>query len=312
MTEANGNSATTATAKGQQPLDDIMLAMDVVDTLRHQQVLVERELSAEDREAKMKQRLREIYASQGIDVSEEIIEQGVAALEEGRFAYDPPKPGLNTRLAELYINRAAWGKPLLLGLGGLTLAALAYVFLISGPAKRAEQALPGQLQSSYELLEAQARGAQAKERASSLLAQGESALQRDELDQVELVLDRMTDLREEIEREYDLRIVASPGQRSGVWRIPDANDGARNFYIIVEAVGAYGATYDVPIVNEEDGKTYKVRRWGLRVDQDVFERVAADKADDGIIQDNRLGRKERGYLTPKYSIPTTGGAITSW
>ena len=41
-------------------------------------------------------------------------------------------------------------------------------------------------------------------------------------------------------------------------------------------------------------------------------RVAADKRDDGIIQNNRLGRKERGYLTPNYSVPTTGGAITSW
>lgn len=312
MTEEHADYVTRAPSNSQQPLDDIMLAMDVVDTLRHQQVLVERELSAEDREAKMKQRLREIYASQGIEVSEEIIEQGVAALEEGRFVYDPPPPGLNTRLAELYINRAAWGKPLLLGLGGLILASLAYVFLIVAPAERAEQALPGQLQSSYEMLESQARGALAQERASSLLAQGQSALQRDDRDEVELVLERMTDLHEELEREYDLRIVASPGERSGVWRIPDANEGARNFYLIVEAVGAYGATYDVPVVNEEDGKTYKVRRWGLRVDQELFEKVAADKADDGIIQNNRLGRKERGYLTPNYSVPTTGGAITSW
>ncbi len=70
----------TGAAADKRPLDDIMLAMDVVDTLRHQQLLVERELNADDRDEKMKQRLREIYASQGIDVPDDVLEQGVAAL----------------------------------------------------------------------------------------------------------------------------------------------------------------------------------------------------------------------------------------
>ena len=80
----------TEARKEKQPLDDIMLAMDVVDTLRHQQLLVERELKAEDRDQKMMQRLREIYTSQGIEVTDRVLEQGVTALKEGRFVYDPP------------------------------------------------------------------------------------------------------------------------------------------------------------------------------------------------------------------------------
>lgn len=260
----------------------------------------------------MKERLREIYASQGIDVPERILEQGVAALEEGRFVYTPPKPGLQTRLAELYIDRAAWGKPVLLGLAALLVGTLAYVFLISGPARRAEAELPGRLESSYAVLEQQIEGQAAGERARALLAEGESALQRDDRDRAEDVLERMDRLREVVEREYELRIVARPGERSGVWRIPDANSSARNFYLIVEAVGPDGTVYEVPVVNEEDGKTYSVRSWGLRVEQAEFERVAADKQDDGIIQDNRVGSKARGFLEPEYSIPTTGGAITRW
>nr|MDJ0956301.1 DUF6384 family protein [Arenicellales bacterium] len=57
-----------------RPLDDVMLAMDVVDTLRHQQLLVERELNTEDRDKKMMDRLREIYASQGIEVPDHVLE----------------------------------------------------------------------------------------------------------------------------------------------------------------------------------------------------------------------------------------------
>ena len=36
-------------AEAQRPLDEVMLAMDVVDTLRHRELLVARELAAEDR-----------------------------------------------------------------------------------------------------------------------------------------------------------------------------------------------------------------------------------------------------------------------
>jgi hypothetical protein len=64
--------------------------------------------------------------------------------------------------------------------------------------------------------------------------------------------------------------------------------------------------------NEEDGKIYRVQKWGVRVDKDDFDRVAADKQDDGIIQDYVLGVKERGQLQPEYRFPTSGAAITSW
>ena len=42
-------------------LDEIMIAMDVVDTLRHREELVRRELDDEGREAELIARLREIY-----------------------------------------------------------------------------------------------------------------------------------------------------------------------------------------------------------------------------------------------------------
>ena len=41
------------------PLDDVMLAMDVVDTLRHRQDLVARELDVETRERQLVEKLRE-------------------------------------------------------------------------------------------------------------------------------------------------------------------------------------------------------------------------------------------------------------
>jgi hypothetical protein len=50
----------------------------------------------------------------------------------------------------------------------------------------------------------------------------------------------------------------------------------------------------------------------LRVDEETFNRVAADKRDDGIIQNNVVGRKRRGFMEREYTVPTTGAAITEW
>ena len=106
--------------------------------------------------------------------------------------------------------------------------------------------------------------------------------------------------------------MSRPGETSGFWREPDVNRAARNYYLVVEAIAPNGEALRLPIVNEEDQRTRGVRAWGLRVDQATFERAVADKSDDGIIQNNLVGRKRRGFLEREYTVPTTGAAVTEW
>src|SRR3712207_4543989 len=103
-------------------LDEVKLAMDVVDTLRHQENLVSRQLGEEDRDAQLLQRLREIYRGQGIEVPDRILQEGVQALKEQRFVYAPPNPSFARTVARAWVNRARIGRLLLsllvlLGLG---------------------------------------------------------------------------------------------------------------------------------------------------------------------------------------------------
>ncbi|MEJ2563781.1 MAG: DUF6384 family protein, partial [Anaerolineales bacterium] len=95
----------TAAARPGPPLDDVMLAMDVVDTLRQRRELVERELDEPARAQELIARLRTIYANQGIDVPDEILAKGVAALAEERFVYRPAPPSLATTLTRIYVRR---------------------------------------------------------------------------------------------------------------------------------------------------------------------------------------------------------------
>ena len=124
---------------------ELMLAMDVVDTLRHERSLVERELQSEDREGELIAKLRKIYADQGLEVSDEVIAQGVRAMREERFAYQPPKAGLKTTLARIYVNRGRWARRTAILI--LALAALwaGYRYLVVMPAERGRIRLASEL-----------------------------------------------------------------------------------------------------------------------------------------------------------------------
>ena len=102
-------------------LDEVMMAMDVVDTLRHEQLLVERELASDERDQALIEKVKRMYAAQGLEVSDEVIAAGVAALKENRFAYQPPPRG-SAWLANLYVMRnrlAKWAAILAAALVGL-------------------------------------------------------------------------------------------------------------------------------------------------------------------------------------------------
>lgn len=310
--EAKSGAAAAVDTRGapteRPPLDDVMLAMDVVDTLRRRERLVARELDELGRAEDLKQRLKRIYAQQGLEVPDHVIEQGVAALREDRFTYKPPAGGLGRRLALLYVRRGTWGKWFGGGLAALGAAAAINWFAFVAP----ERALPDDIEQAYQAATAVVVSDPARsqldglhDRAQAALADHDTAAARNALDAIEA-------MGRQLRQEYTLQIVNQPGQPSGIWRVPDVNTAARNYYVIVEAIAPNGERVAVEVENEETGQTESVETWGLRVDEATFEAVKRDKQDDGIIERDRFGSKPRGYLEPRYEFSTTGGAITRW
>ena len=308
----SGEAVTTTVggveSEAKQPLDEVMLAMDVVDTLRRRRRLVKRELDAEGREQDLKQRLHKIYATQGIEVPDHVLEEGVAALKEERFVYKPAPESFATRLASLYVSRASWGKWVMGGLATLLVAWLVYHVTVIVPRTQLPERLEAAYQSVVEVVESDEAGRQAKQ----LYKTASAALNNGDEETAQTAFQSLHDLRTTLEQAYTLQIVSRPGEKSGVWRVPEVNPNARNYYIIVEALAADGRTLQVPVVNEENGRTERVSKWGLRVEKAVFERIAADKQDDGIIQQRQFGVKQSGQLKPDYQVPTRGAAITQW
>ena len=294
------------------PLEDLMVAMDVVDTLRHREKLVARELDADGRRERLIDRLREIYAAQGIEVTDTVLEEGVRALEEDRFAYSPSGRSFSTLLASLYAKRGSWGKPLLIFLTVCLIGWTAYHFTIVRPESIKQANLPSQIERSIIEIRTVASDKEATKQAQALHRSALAAIARGNFAEAETLLGRLKQLLSQLQKSYRIKVVSRPNEKSGVWRIPDINTSARNYYLIVEAIDDNDKPLAMEVTNEESGKTSSVKSWGLRVDQSVFNMVVEDKRDDGIIQRNVVGVKERGKLKPSYSITTSGDAITEW
>lgn len=308
------------TAKQAAPLDEVMLAMDVVDTLRHRQDLATRELDGAAREKQLIERLRDIYHQQGIEVPDHILKEGVAALAESRFVYDPPKPGLGTTLARLYVARGKWGKPVL-AIGVALLVFLVGYFLVYKPIQnnQAEQArieltegLPAQMDTLYRTIFEETKVQQAVVEAEALRTRGKAFAEEGNRVGAEDAVTQLTELRDLLRQEYTLRVVNQAGVDSGFWTFPEINTAATNYYLVVEAIDPSGNTLSLPIANEENGETETVEMWGQRVPEQVYRAVAADKMDDGIIEANEVGRKSDGFLDVEYLMPVLGGTVTRW
>lgn len=293
-------------------LDDVLLAMDVVDTLRHRERIVDMELSAEAREEQLVVRLKEIYDAQGIEVPDRILRDGVKALEEQRFVYKPAQDGLSVKLARLYVNRKSWLPAAMTVTGGVAALLVGWQVFWAMPQAAELRALPAEIAELVQQGQALATDAEVDARIASVGASAATALDNGDRGSARDAAKWLRDTNRVLSAEYDLRIVSRPGEDTGFWRTPENSPNARNYYLVVEAVAPGGGLVKVPVQNEETQKTENVAKWAQRVSEETFNRVAEDKRGDQIVQNDILGRKPRGQLEPVFDAPTPGGAITSW
>ncbi len=311
-------TAALADAKPQS-LDDVMLAMDIVDTLRHRELVVAKELGGAERKDALIRRLKEIYHAQGIEVPDRILEDGVKALDEHRFTYEPPRDSFAIRLARLYINRGRWGPPIALVAGAALFLTAAYEFGFERPREASAERtrvelsvdLPRQLAEARAAALALAEGDAARARLETSYQDGVAATKSGDAAGARAALGELGFLAGVLAQDLAIRVVSRPGEYSGVFRIPDDAPGARNYYLVVEAVDAKGRAQPLEIASEEDQKTARAEKWGVRVSEADFNAVADDKADDQIIQNAQIGAKPKGALAPVYDIDA-GGAILEW
>lgn len=309
------------TVEHKKSLDEVLLAMDVVDTLRHREQTLLRELDESGREAELVERLREIYKAQGIDVPDHVIEEGVKALKDKRFSYSPPESSISVKLAKLYISRDRWGRPFFGAVAAIAMGLSIYQFGVVGPAQaranaeRVELAetIPGQISVIGKQIADLATQDRALALSATHAADARRALVSGNKEEALVALGKLEQLRDELSTTYEVRVVYGPTEpRSGVFRLNDDAPGNSNYYLIVEAIDPAGRRVERAVTNQETNVTRRTSRWGQEVSEADFNRIAADKRDDLIIQDAVIGQKLVGQIDPVFTVDTTGGAILEW
>lgn len=300
-----------AVENNEAPLEDLMAAMDVVDTLRHDQSIAQRELDGEGRRERLLERLRDMYAAQGIVVPDHVLEEGIDALEQERFQYTPVKSSWQTKVARLWVSRSRWGKPL--GFFAVVAVAFYSYYFVSDvmPLRALKADLPSEISRSLQQITVSAKNPEIAAQARLLAANAERAIANENYQEAQGIVGDMQTVQRQLGLEYDIRVISRANENSGVFRNPPGNT-ARNYYLIVEAIDQNNRVVELTIVNQENNIAALKKTWGLRVNEETFYKVASDKSDDGIIQNNKVGRKLAGYLKPEFSIPTTGATITEW
>jgi hypothetical protein len=274
-------------------LEATMRLMDVADEIRRRDLQVARHLERTDRDA-IKRHLRERYAALGEAPAENQLDLAIDTFLAEQHRFRPPAPGLRTTLARWYVHRrsiALWiGVPVAV-LSAMLVVAAAGGFAIWSVRSRAHETRTAELAALERSIDAMADDPATRERARSLSARG--------------ALGELRELERLLGLAYDLRVTG------GVWRHQDGERDARSHYLIVEAIDGRGEVVALPVRNEETGRTEVVRQWGERVLEDVYDRVAADKADNGIIDDDDFGKKLAGRLEVDRRYENLG-QITEW
>ncbi len=278
--------------KEQAPLDELMLAMDVVDTLRHKELMLAREVEADDREQRLLARLREIYTGQGIEVSDDVLKQGVAALQEERFSLQGPQPKLLALAREAVCNARAVGQ----------------VGDDRRGCRRARRS-PASSSASADRSCARRRLCRAScrvrtkrwspRRRTARACEGRAASWRDgkaQIDHHDLgkrarpsarCTRSMRSLRRAVRAED--RAAARRAQR----RVARAGRQPARAQLLRDRRGRRAQTgrqLTMPIRSEEDGKTQRVSAWGLRVDEATFNKRRGGQARR---RHYRAGRRRR-------------------
>jgi hypothetical protein len=296
-------------------LSDEMLIMDVADTLRHGI-----DLPAGASGEALVGRLRAIYLQQGIEASDTVFREGIAAAADARFVYAPRTRGAGRALARLYVARHKWGPPVFALALALVVGLSAYFFgyrpYRASEAERARleltQDLPARLDGLYQTIFNETKVQSATTDADELRNRGKEAAAKGDRMSAERAVADLEALRDQLRQTYTLRVVDRDGVKPGFWTFPPNNSEATNYYIVVEAVNGSGNVLSLPVTSEDTGETRTVDRWGLRVPQAIYEAVMADKQDDGVIQHSLVGFKQDGFIDIDYAIPVLGGALTQW
>ena len=164
--------------------------------------------------------------------------------------------------------------------------------------------ITGKADELYRTLQVTAQESEAKEAIERAYQTVQLYRGGSNLDKIQAAHQDLEGLEQHLNSAYSIEIF-------GAFWARDQKEGTFNYYAKVRAVDSEGREVEMPIRDEIEGTTREVSRWGERVPKSVYDNIAIDKKDNGLIDDASFAKKDRGYLQPAYHKPQLGGQVHS-
>ena len=332
----------------QITLDEMLRVMDVATELRKQRETLEKEFAIDETRQMLRERLLAATNITGERVSETEVDTAITQYFDTLYTYREPPASFNKTLAHLYVRRGQLSMSLvvvlaLAGVVGYMLHTSAGMFSravrssrqavqqatsVNDPAVRLQdntKARVSELETStremLDRIRAIAHDAAIPQEIERWLGELDVAKQQHDVTSLTEIRQRTTALLDQLNEAYEVHIVSGPNEKSGIDRDFEDAQGKRvsGYYVIVEVRGSAGQLLTRPIRNVETGQLERATRWAERVPQAVYDRIKADKKNDGVLDETLFAVKQRGLqneeiklVGPDQQPLSRLGQITKW
>jgi hypothetical protein len=307
-------------------LAEMVRIMDVATSLRQDRELVEEQLNFDQVKGRLRQKLTEAAKVTGEEVTDAEVEAAIEQYYSGLHSFREPSRDFRIVLAHLWVRRRSILTWSVAGLAVLALITWLFV-LPSGPfnpggrAERRIAALTQSIQQNADRIKAISNDPSVIPELEKLVAQADTYGAQKESGRLVEVNQQMSALEEKLREEYTVAVVATPGSKSAIDRYITDEDGRRvsGYYLIVEARRPDGKVLSRRIHNSETGQDAEVNVWAERVPKEVYDRLARDKREDGILNETVFATKRVGFANEDIRMNgsngqplTRMGQITKW
>jgi hypothetical protein len=163
--------------------------------------------------------------------------------------------------------------------------------------------LTSRVEKTYADIRTIAKEDAAKKQGEELYREAAQLIQTANVPRLSETVQKLEGLDETLNQEYNILIVDKPGWKTGDDRYYNNDKSKPSYYVLVEAIDSNGSVLPRNIRNCETGQTEKVTMWGEGITSDTWERVKADKMDNHHVDNNKIGYKQRGYLSETKTLP---------
>lgn len=224
-------ASTAASAAIEPSFNDMIIASDIIDTIRSEERAIDFELSFNERRKTFIERMKEEKRKAGVEVSDDVVEAAVDRFLEQRLVFKPMPSGVGRVMASLYVRRNRYLRNTAIALvtAGLGVAAckIGYEQLYVKPRIQAQLRAEARKAQAEQQLETRLKvqlPSELKavyERAVALSAQLADAQAKAEIDQHKTEVDGAIAARDVDSAERGLRAINNVSKRldQGVSRI---------------------------------------------------------------------------------------------